>query len=341
MGFAAMCMVACLCAGAGLAIGLTHSGTPTSLEPSSSTGNLPLRTEHFDDERTITLQVSSLQAQSIPFGRTGQITQVSCPADGVIASGSREYDMDGTPLVTLYTETPLYRDLSFGDTGSDVKALQHELARLGYGATQTGVFDWNTWDSWRRLYAEYGGSIQDKTFDKTLVIWIPGENLASTGCAAKLGATISDDSSAAAFTTAEGIQSIKAATLPTDRLTGERVITINGRDYPIGDDGTVTDQDAIKAMASWEGYTGNRKDGEQTTDVSVSYRLKQAVDVYSVPAESLVGLTQSDGCVVSGNGTIRRIHIVGSSLGRTLITLNGKAPASIQANPERKSCDAH
>ena len=341
MGFIAMCMVACLCAGAGLAIGLTHSSTPTSLKPSSSTGNLPLHTERFDDARTITVKVSSSQAQNISFGRSGQITQVVCPADGVITSGSREYDMDGTPLVTLYTETPLYRDLSFGDKGPDVKALQNELERLGYGVAQTGVFDWATWNAWRRLYAEYGGTVQDRTFDRTHVIWIPAENLATTGCTAKLGSTVSDDSATTAFTTVEGIQSIKATALPTDRLTGERVIEINGQAYPIGDDGVVTDQEAFKAMASWEGYTGNRKDGEQTTDVSVNYRLSHAIGVYSVPAEALVGLTQSDGCIVDVSGATRKVHIVGSSLGRTLVTLDGKPPVSIQANPGKSNCNAH
>ncbi|WP_281105720.1 peptidoglycan-binding domain-containing protein [Bifidobacterium catenulatum] len=341
MGFIVMCMVACLCAGAGLAFGLTHASTPTSLKPSSNTGNLPLSTEHFDDERTITVKVSSSQAQNISFGKTGQITQVVCPTDGIITSGSREYDMDGTPLVTLYTETPLYRDLSFGDKGSDVEALQNELIRLGYGTSQTEIFDWNTWDAWRRFYAEYGGVVQEKTFDRTLVIWIPAESLATTGCIAKLGSTVSDDSVTAAFTTVEGILSIKATALPTDRLAGERVVEIKGREYPIDDDGNITDQEALQAMNSWDGYTGNRKDGEQTTDVSVSYRLKQAIDVYSVPAESLVGLTQSDGCVVSGKGTVRKIHVVGSSLGRTLITLTGKPPSSIQANPRKTSCDAH
>lgn len=341
IGFIAMCMVACLCSGAGLAIGLTQSKAPPSLRSSSDAGNLSLQAEQFDDARTISLKVTASHAQNISFGRTGQVTYTSCSENGVIASGSHEYDMDGTPLVTLYTRTPLYRNLSYGDKGADVRALQTELARLGYASSQSGTFDWSTWNAWRRLYADYGGTAQDATFDKTLVIWIPSESLATTGCATELGSVVSDGSSTAAFTTVEGIQTIKAASLPTDRMTGERVIEINGQTYPIGEDGTVDDSQAFAAMASWDGYTGNRKDGEQTTDVSVNYRLKQPIDVYSVPAEALVGLDKTDGCIVSAKGTALRAHVVGSSLGRTLITLSGKAPGSIRTNPGKSTCDAH
>ena len=340
-GFIAMCMIACLCSGAGPAIGITQPKTPPSLRSSSNVGNLSLQTEQFDDARTISLRVTASHAQNILFGRTGQITYNSCPENGVITSGSHEYDMDGTPLITLYTQTPLYRDLSYGDKGDDVKALQTELTRLGYASSQSGTFDWSTWNAWRQLYADYGGAAQEETFDKALVIWIPSESLATTGCAAELGSVVSDDSTTAAFTTAEGIQAIKAVSLPTDRVTGERVIEINGQAYPIGEDGAVDDLRAFTAMGSWEGYTGNRKDGEQTTDVSVNYRLKQPIDVYSVPAEALVGLSKADGCIVSANGTALKAHVVGSSLGRTLITLSGKAPVSIRSNPRKSTCDAH
>lgn len=340
-GFIALCMVACLCSGAGLAIGLTQSKTPSSLRPSSDSGNLPLQTEQFDDTRTISLNVTASHAQNISFGRTGQVTYASCPDNGVIVSGSHEYDMDGAPLVTLYAQTPLYRDLSYGDKGTDVKALQAELTRLGYSSSQSGTFDWSTWNAWKQLYAAYGGTAQNGTFDKALVIWIPAESLITTGCATELGSSVSDDDSAAAFTTAEGIQSIKATNLPTDRVAGERTVEINGQTYSIGEDGTVNDPQALTAMSSWEGYTGNRKDGEQTTDVSVSYRLKQPIDVYSIPAKALVNLNKSDGCIVSASGAALKAHIVGSSLGRTLVTLEGKAPGSIQTNPGKSTCNAH
>ena len=78
--------------------------TPSSLRSSSNVGNLSLQTEQFDDARTISLRVTASHAQNILFGRTGQITYNSCPENGVITSGSHEYDMDGTPLITLYTQ---------------------------------------------------------------------------------------------------------------------------------------------------------------------------------------------------------------------------------------------
>ena len=118
------------------------------------------------------------------------------------------------------------------------------------------------------------------------------------------------------------------------------MVEINGRDYPIGDDGIVSDTAALQAMAGWSTYTGAHKDGEDVTSVTVTYKLKKPIGVYSVPASALTGLKGSDGCVVATDGTSVKAHVAGSSLGRTLVTIAGKAPASIKADPGQAVCDA-
>ena len=40
------------------------------------------------------------------------------------------------------------------------------------------------------------------------------------------------------------------------------------------------------------------------------------------------------------DGTSVKAHVVGSSLGRTLVTIDGKTPASIKADPGQAACDA-
>ena len=337
----AACMVACLISGAGLAIGLTHHATPPSLASSNNVGSMPLHQVQYDDTRTLNLDVTSSQARNIPFPMDGTITYAECPTDGLIASGSHEYDIDGIPLISLHTEVPLFRDLVYGDKGDDIQALQNELARLGYKTSLSGTFDWNTWNAWRTLYALAGGTAHNGVFDHNLILWISTDNMSSTGCAAELGASVTADSDMPAFTTSLGVQRIKANALPQDRIAGERVVTINEQDYPINDNGEVTDPNALTAMLSWSTYLDNRKDEQSTTSVPVSYKLKQSINVYSVPAESLIGLNRSDGCVVdSSNNKPASAHVVGSSLGRTLITIDGDAPKTIQISPEAQSCDA-
>lgn len=57
------------------------------------------------------------------------------PAVGqVISQGQPLYRVNGEPVVLLYGATPAYRDLSEGDSGSDVQQLNTDLAALGYDA---------------------------------------------------------------------------------------------------------------------------------------------------------------------------------------------------------------
>lgn len=342
VGFVAACMAACLAAGMGLAVGLERTMTPPSLSDSSDARNLALGSEEFDDVRSLNVDVTASPAGGVAFPVSGRVTFASCPADGVVRSGSREYDVDGTPLVSLHTGTPLYRDLAYGDKGDDVTALQNELAALGYGGSRSGVFDWATWDAWRRLYAANAGTataaarVQQGAFSRALAVWLPAQTM-SVSCAASLGSTVTGDSTdSPAFRSLAGVASVKAASLPDGRIQGDRVVEINGRDYPIGDDGIVSDTAALQAMAGWSTYTGAHKDGEDVTSVTVTYKLKKPIGVYSVPASALTGLKGSDGCVVATDGTSVKAHVAGSSLGRTLVTIDGKAPRASRPIRDRR-----
>lgn len=102
VGFVAACMAACLAAGMGLAVGLERTMTPPSLSDSSDAGNLALGSEEFDDVRSLNVDVTASPAGGVAFPVSGRVTFASCPADGVVRSGSREYGVDGTPLVSLH-----------------------------------------------------------------------------------------------------------------------------------------------------------------------------------------------------------------------------------------------
>lgn len=342
LGFIAICMVACFVAGSGLAVGLTHRETPSSLLESSDVGSLTLQQSHFDDSRTLTLDVTTMRSRSISFPLSGTVTRAECADDGIVKSGSYEYDVDGIPLMSLHTDVPLYRDLNYGDTGEDVASLQKELARLGYENSLSGTFDWATWNAWKNLYRTAGGMAQSGTLDISRIIWIPSGDLYTTGCVANLGTSVSTDGETSAFSTTDSIRQIKASSLPSDRISGDRTVEINGQSFAIDEDGNVADPAAISAMLTWVNYTSNRKEGQEVTSVSVNYKLAEPIAVYSVPAQSLIGLKQSSGCIINAvTGKPVQVRVMGSSLGRTLISLeeSEQAPRRIQAAPQTELCN--
>lgn len=91
-------------------------------------------------------------SHALPGGGSGKVTWL--PAEGAaISRGHRVYAVDGRPVPLFYGATPLWRTLSSGMTGADVRTLERNLAALGYGddmtvdthftaATAAAVKDW-------------------------------------------------------------------------------------------------------------------------------------------------------------------------------------------------------
>ncbi len=81
----------------------------------------------------------------------GKITWLSAPGS-IVERGKALYTVDDKPIVLLYGELPIYRELSAGVEGRDVKQFEQNLAALGYpgftvdetysAATATAVKRW-------------------------------------------------------------------------------------------------------------------------------------------------------------------------------------------------------
>jgi hypothetical protein len=79
-------------------------------------------------------------------GGSGGGTYTSLPAAGaVVSQGQVLYAVSGTPVVLLYGSTPAYRDLTEGDTGTDVTELNADLVALGC-VTVAGLGPRSGWD---------------------------------------------------------------------------------------------------------------------------------------------------------------------------------------------------
>jgi peptidoglycan hydrolase-like protein with peptidoglycan-binding domain len=63
---------------------------------------------------------------------SGTVTSVPAPGQ-VVDRGQRVLAVDQRPVVLFFGDVPLYRALSDGATGADVRLLEQNLAALGYG----------------------------------------------------------------------------------------------------------------------------------------------------------------------------------------------------------------
>ena len=67
--------------------------TPPSLSDSSDAGNLALGSEEFRRRAVPERGRRRRRGRWVAFPVSGRVTFASCPADGVVRSGSREYDV--------------------------------------------------------------------------------------------------------------------------------------------------------------------------------------------------------------------------------------------------------
>ncbi|HEY3033666.1 MAG TPA: peptidoglycan-binding domain-containing protein, partial [Streptosporangiaceae bacterium] len=82
-------------------------------------------------------------------------------AGQVIRQGQVLYRVDGDPVVLLYGRVPIYRALSAGMRGADVRQLNHALVALGYATSSqldpsSGYFSAATAYALKKLQARLG-----------------------------------------------------------------------------------------------------------------------------------------------------------------------------------------
>lgn len=124
---------------------------------------------------TITAQGTISYTGATPLTLTGTVggaaTQLvtRAPAVGTtVGSGQRLLEVSGRPIFLLPGQVPMYRTLSDGMKGDDVKQLQQALTALGYGHLTNGTFDVVTQIQVKRWY-EHAGYEPQAEADKVTV----------------------------------------------------------------------------------------------------------------------------------------------------------------------------
>jgi peptidoglycan hydrolase-like protein with peptidoglycan-binding domain len=131
-------------------------------------------------------------ATTVSAGTTGTVTALVDVGDE-LARGDVAYELDTVPVVVLWGDTPLYRELRRGvDDGRDVRILEENLAALGYDAdgelTVDETFDADTEDAVEEWQDDVG-AVVDGVVQPSEVIVLAGPATVRT-VDTQVGATV-------------------------------------------------------------------------------------------------------------------------------------------------------
>ena len=238
------------------------------------------------------------EARPVVNQRMGTLTHV--PKTGaVIGRGEALYRVDDQPVVLLIGDLPLYRTLSEGVEGRDVRQLERNLRALGYAdaITVDDEFTAGTGDAVAEFRDDHGLSdgesiaAGDVVFQPTPVR-VSGAAV-DVGCPVQPGASPVEVTSTAKQVTAS-LDSVDDTTegatvtvqLPDGTRTKGTVESIEESSTPSSDTGepSVTAEISLadqKAAAEWE-----------TGDVDVDIEVARAKDVLIAPVTALVALAE-------------------------------------------------
>lgn len=100
-----------------------------------------------------------------PSGLTGPsavVTAVPGRPGTPLPEGAVFLEVAGAPVIGLVLPFPLYRDITDGMSGPDVREVQKALGRLGFRVPADGVFGAATQDALRRFYRSRGYQVPDQ-----------------------------------------------------------------------------------------------------------------------------------------------------------------------------------
>ncbi|AGW42150.1 hypothetical protein O159_21740 [Leifsonia xyli subsp. cynodontis DSM 46306] len=255
------------------------------------------------------------------------------------ASGTTPLALDGAPVLALHTDVPLYRDLTAGDRGEDVSALQRELARLGQDLLITGRFDAATGRGLQTLEKQSGFPAPDRSLSRADILWLPAPSVsvgawsAVWGASAQAGETLG--------TLPGALTAVTLTPRPTALTPGTRTLTLWGQKGPLDDDLRSTDPDFLARLSATTDYRVMLAATEDNRQATGSIALDEPISTVKVPAAAVFGVDGSRGCIQSPSGA-QAVEVVGAALGATLVTLPAGAPTPttvrIGAGVTAKAC---
>jgi len=311
-------VVVCLVVGtAGVAGGLLlqRVNPPEGLAPAVEPSVAPVTQQSFDDTRPVTVTFRSNPDIPLVVRAVGTVTRLS--DSSVLTSGKPVLWVDARPVVGLATSEPLYRDLEYGDSGTDVAALNAELKRLGYDVPSSDEFTTASRDAWRKLLTGVGVADPGWMFSVADTLWLPGQSVTISAWRVSRGAPVPGDGTVAVIPGAilGGDVALMDTSAPP---AGPLVLTVLGVSLPVDGVGTVTDATFLAGVGATTQYQWAVPDADGQRQMPGTVRLATPITVLTVPPVAVFALVGRDGCVQSGDQAIP-VTVVGSSLGTALI----------------------
>ncbi|MDR3069536.1 MAG: hypothetical protein LBU38_00800, partial [Propionibacteriaceae bacterium] len=244
-------------------------------------------------------------------GVSGTVTASSCAVGKAAKSGERLLLVNGSAVVALATQTPLWRDLQLREKGEDVKALSRELKRIGaYKGSVTGVVTRALVDSFNKFMTKAGvasSGVDRQSISASRIVWLPSASVRLGKCLVEVGDEI--DAGTVLFASEIQVASARVALLPADISPGQHVLDIEGASIPVDDKGAVLDEEGLAAIAGTASFQAAEV-GNGLASIQAHFRLVEPIEVSVVPPAALAAvggssatcesLAFSDGVEASG-----------------------------------------
>ncbi|QAV71187.1 hypothetical protein ESZ53_12495 [Salinibacterium sp. UTAS2018] len=313
----------------GLGWALGRISLPDELAVPHPVEQFELSYQDFDDARTVDLTLTVQPSVGLVSQAEGLLTASSCSPGVVAVSGASTFSVDGEPLINLHTTQPLWRPLSEGMRGPDVKSFQDALSALGSNGDVDGILDGRTiqfFNALRRNHVENADYLWE--VPPSSVVWLSSGSNEITGCNSGVGASVSSGTVLADLP--HLISSLRLSRLPSALPANPRVLVINDVTASVNDDGTVDPESwsAIAATADFRAFAADPANSVFKGTV----RLVEPIQVASVPPSALFGIARETACVREGNVTVHGT-IISADLGFTLVRFDGAPPEEVELSP--------
>lgn len=326
-----------VCAGVALGALLFRPVSPEGLEEAPGVVEVPVTQRVVDDQRSVQLALTLGPSTSLKTPVAGLITSANCRAGESISSGDQVMTLGDQRLYALATSMPLWRDLTLGDRGEDVLALQTELERLGYGVLADGEVGPRT----LRATAELLGMSDPATIrayttiSRASFVWLPASSVVPTSCEALIGDYLGEHDEIAVL--GRSLEQARVADMPADLLPGQRLLSVDGQKISVDEAGIVDDPDQLSALQTTPSYQKwlSALSEEPTSTLEASLILAEPATVSSVSPSVIYEVDGTSACVLD-KGAARPVTIVSSELGQTfLIFPDGQAAPDLLPTPPK------
>lgn len=283
------------------------------------------------DRRKIELVPELQDAAVLRVLRSGTITRFSCRPGAVLRSGTFPVSVDGERLLVLSTSVPLWRDIEPNMKGDDVAALQKALESHGRKITVTHRFDMQTRRALDDIYRAAKQNRPGPSLQRNSIIWLaPGLHRIAK-CDASLGQLVSSGNSI--ITLQRKVKSFKIKAIPENLVGGPRRLTVDDTSMAVSELKDISGSRPVAELSATASYrTWLDSDGKvpMTADLSLS----RPIIVLPVPATAVVLDSSEKTCLTTPEG-IKRVTVVSSSMGRSLVTWKGisRLPVKVLTSP--------